>query len=342
MGRLIATALFCLWAAHGGRAQMVIKGAGSSFDYPIFAAWFSAYAKVDPALTFDYQPVGSGGGIRQIVEQSIDFGASDAPMTDEALAKAPGKILHLPVVSGGVAVVYNLLDGPKLRLDAETLSGIFIGKIRKWNDPRIASLNADADLPDYDITVIHRSDGSGTTYIFTDYLSRVRGDWRRLVGKGMSVDWPLGRGANGNGGVAAQVSQLPGAIGYAELSYARKNQLQYADLRNSSGNFITPDSASISAALAIALVSWDLRFSIVNSIGKNAYPIAGASWVLIYSRQSDARKGRKLVQFLRWAVTDGQSLPAGMNYAPLTANMVRQVLGKLDGVTYGGGALAPE
>jgi phosphate transport system substrate-binding protein len=337
MWRLLATALACLASGPGMAAQTVIKGSGSTFDYPIFSAWFTAYAKIDPSLSFDYKPIGSGGGIRQIVGQEVDFGATDAPMSDEALAKAPGKIVHLPVVSGGVAVVYNLLDGPKVKLDAETLAGIFTGTIKKWNDPRIAALNADADLPDYDITVIHRSDSSGTTYIFTDYLSSVSGEWKALVGKGTAVDWPVGRGATGNGGVAAQVCQLPGAIGYTELSYAKQNQLPFADLRNRSGNFISPTPATVSAALAIAMVSWDLRFSMVNSIGKNAYPISGASWVLLYGQQPDTEKARKLVRFLRWAVTDGQKLSESMNYAPLTDNMVRQVLGKLDAVTYKGG-----
>jgi phosphate transport system substrate-binding protein len=314
---------------------MVIKGAGSTFDYPIFSAWFSAYAEKDPSISFDYKPTGSGNGIRQIIARAVDFGASDAPMTNDALAEAQGDILHLPVVAGGVAVVYNLLDGPKLRLDADTLAGIFMGNITKWNDPRIAAVNPQAELPDYDIVVVHRNDSSGTTYIFSDYLSSVSAVWKSLVGKGTTVDWLVGRGATGNAGVAGQVCQLPGAIGYAELSYAKKNQLQFADLRNTSGNFVAPTTASISAALAMALVSWDLRFSMVNSIGKNAYPISGASWILIYKQQRDAEKGRKLVQFLRWAVTDGQKLSASMNYAPLTDNMVRQILGKLDAITYG-------
>jgi len=262
-------------------------------------------------------------------------------MTDDALAEAPGEILHLPVVTGGVAVVYNLLDGPKLRLDADTLAGIFMGTITKWNDPRIAAINPLAELPDYDVVVVHRNDSSGTTFIFTDYLCSVSPAWKSLIGRSMTVNWPVGLGAKGNAGVAGQVCQAPGAIGYAELSYAKSKQLQYADIKNDAGNYIPPTSESISAALAMALVPWDFRFSMVNTIGKNAYPISGASWILIYKDQHDAVKGKKMVQFLRWAVTDGQKLSAALNYAPLTDNMVRQILRKLDEVTYGSRRTTP-
>lgn len=340
--RIVAIGLLGVFSALGVQAEMALSGAGSTFDYPVFSVWFSAYAKTDPSLSFSYNPIGSGGGIRQIIARTVDFGASDAPMTNDALAEAQGEILHVPVVTGGVAVVYNLLDGPKLRLDADTLAGIFMGAITKWNDPRIAAINPQAELPDYDVVVIHRSDGSGTTYIFTDYLSSVSPTWKSLIGKGTIVNWPVGLGATGNAGVADQVSSRPGAIGYAELSYAKRLQLQYADLRNDAGNYVSPTSASVSAALAMALVPWDLRFSMVNSIGKNAYPISGASWILIYKQQRDADKGKKLVQFLRWAVTDGQKLSAAIDYAPLTDNIVRQVVQKLDEVTYGNRQPSPK
>jgi phosphate transport system substrate-binding protein len=336
MKRFLATGLLGVFSTYAAQTQTGISGAGSTFDYPVFSAWFSAYAKTDPSSAFTYQPIGSGGGINQIVARKVDFGASDAPMTNDALAEAPGAIFHVPIVTGGVAIVYNLLDGPKLRLDANTLAGIFMGTITKWNDPRIAALNPDVELPDFDVVVVHRIDSSGTTYILTDYLCSVSSTWKSLFGKSTIVNWPVGRGVTGNAGVANQVSQIPGAIGYTELSYAKKKQLQYADLKNDAGNYVPPTSASVTAALAMAMVSWDFRFSMVNSIGKDAYPICSASWVLIYKEQPDAEKGRKLVRFLRWAVTDGQKISASMDYGPLTENMVRQILQRLDEVNFGG------
>jgi phosphate transport system substrate-binding protein len=314
---------------------MVLKGAGSTFDFPVFSAWFRAYAPADPALRFDYQAIGSGGGVHAILARTVDFAASDAPMTNEALAHAPGEILHLPVVMGGVAVVYDLLDGPRLKLDANTLAGIFTGEITKWNDPRIAAVNPDVDLPNYDIVVVHRSDSSGTTFIFTDYLCNVSPVWKSLVGKGMSVNWPVGVGVVGNAGVAERACQLPGAIGYVELSYAKRQELQCADIKNSAGNSVAPSSDSVSAALSFILIPQDFRFSMVNSFAGTAYPICGPSWILMYKQQRDAEKGRRLVNFLKWTVTDGQKLSKAMNYAPLPEGMARQVIERLDQVTFG-------
>jgi phosphate transport system substrate-binding protein len=333
----LLAALIGLSSLAVARADSPINGAGSTFDYPIFWKWFDAYAKVDPASNFNYLPVGSGLGVRLIVAQTIDFGASDAPMTDKALADAPGSILNLPVVAGGVAVVYNLEGNPKLRLDADALAGIFLGNIAKWNDPALMALNPQVALPDKDIAIAHRSDSSGTTFIFTDYLSSVSDIWKSEVGKGTSVKWPRGTAGTGNEGVAEQVRELAGAIGYVELAYAKKRQLQYADIKNAAGDFVSPTPESISAALADATIPDDFRFSIINSPGKAAYPIASASWILIYKNQKDAEKGKKLVQFIKWAVTDGQKLSQPLDYAPIPFAISQRVLRRLDEVVYADG-----
>jgi phosphate transport system substrate-binding protein len=314
---------------------MLINGAGSTFDYPAFSKWFSAYAKIDPTAHFNYQPIGSGGGLRQIAAETVDFGVSDAPMTDRAMAAAPGTILNLPIVAGAEAVIYNLPGSPKLKLDADVLAAIFLGTIAKWSDPKIAALNPGISLPDTNVVVVFRSDGSGTTFIFTDYLSSVSPEWKAQIGKGTSVNWRTGLGGNGNEGVADQVLQLSGAIGYVELAYAKRKQMQYADLRNAAGNYVSPTLESVSAALATAAIPDDFRFSIVNSAGENSYPIAGASWILIYEAQKDADKGKKLVKFIKWAVTDGQKLSASLDYAPIPDGIVKKILKRLDDVTYG-------
>ena len=257
------------------QAQMLINGAGATFPYPIYSKWFDEYAKVDPSVRFNYQSIGSGGGQKQIMAQTVDFGASDGPMSDENLAKAPGKILHIPTVAGADVISYNLPGNPKLKLDGEAVANIFLGKITRWNDPKIAALNPGVALPDTGIIPVHRSDGSGTTFIFTDYLSSISPDWAATVGKGASVKWPAGIGAKGNEGVAGQVKQLPGAVGYVELIYAKQNQMAYADIKNAAGNFITPTLDSVTAALATAKIPDDFRFSMVNAPGDKAYPIAG-------------------------------------------------------------------
>jgi phosphate transport system substrate-binding protein len=319
-----------LFAAQA--SAQTITGAGSTFDYPAFTKWFEAYGKVDPNVQFNYQSIGSGGGIKNLTSKTVDFGASDAPMKDEALAAAPGKILHIPIVVGGEAIVYNLPGSPKLKLDADTFSGIYLGNIAKWNDPKIAALNPGVNLPDLQIVVVHRSDGSGTTFIFTDYLSSISPIWADSVGKGTSVKWPaaVGVGAKGNEGVAGQVKQLSGAIGYVELAYAKQNQMTYADLKNAAGNFVSPDLDTVSAAMATAKIPDDFRFSIVNAPGDQAYPISGASWVLIYQKQKGADHGAKLVAFLKWAVTDGQKITTTLDYAPLPDSVVQRELTMLD------------
>ncbi|HZF02411.1 MAG TPA: phosphate ABC transporter substrate-binding protein PstS [Methylomirabilota bacterium] len=309
-----------------------ITGAGSTFDYPAFTKWFEAYSKIDPSVQFNYQSIGSGGGIKNLTSQTVDFGASDAPMKPEAMAAAPGKILHIPVVAGGVAVIYNLPGNPKLKLDGEVLAGIYLGNITKWNDPKIVALNSGVDLPDTGIIPVHRSDGSGTSFIFTDYLSAVNPAWADSVGKGSAVQWPagVGLGAKGSEGVAGQVKQQPGGIGYAELAYADQNKISFADMKNSTGNFISPAPDSVSAALATAKIPDDFRFSMVNAPGEKAYPISGASWVLVYQHPKNAARGQKLVSFLKWAVTEGQKLSPALDYAPLPDEVQQRELKLVD------------
>ncbi len=339
MKKLILLLLGCgCWfaAQTGAQAQLLINGAGATFPYPIYSKWFDEYAKLDPSVRFNYQSIGSGGGQKQITARTVDFGASDGPMSDENLAKAPGKILHIPTVAGAVVITYNLPDNPKLKLDGPTLADIFLGNVTKWNDPRIAALNPDVKLPATDIVVVHRSDGSGTSFIFTDYLSSVSPVWLDSVGKGTSVKWPtgVGLGAKGNEGVAGQVKQLPGAIGYVELIYANQNKLPFADLKNAAGNFITPSLDSVTAALATAKIPDDFRFSMVNAPGDQAYPISGATWLLVYEQQKNADKGKKLVEFLNWALTKGEALAPSLDYAPLPAAVQQRVLERIKTIKY--------
>jgi phosphate transport system substrate-binding protein len=313
-------------------AQTLINGAGSSFDYPAFTKWFEAYGKVDSDIRFNYQSIGSGAGKKRLLDQTADFGASDAPMTDAEIASAPGKVLHFPIVAGGVAIIYNLPGSPKLKLDGDTLANIFLGNITKWNDAKIAALNPDVTLPDLPVVPVHRADGSGTSFIFTDYLSAVNPAWADSVGKGASVKWPVGVGlaAKGSEGVSGQVKQLSGAIGYAELAYANQNKIPYADMKNSTGNFVSPAPDSVSAALSTAKIPDDFRFSMVNAPGEKAYPISGASWVLVYEKQKKADAGKKLVAFLKWAITEGQKISPTLDYAPLPEEIQQRELKLLE------------
>lgn len=319
------------WPAWG---QMLINGAGATFPYPLYSKWFDEYSHVDTSVRFNYQSIGSGGGQKQILAETVDFGASDGPMSDENLAKAPGRILHLPTVAGAVAVTYNLPGKPELRLDGPTLAAIFQGKIAKWTDPRISALNPGATLPAADLVVVHRSDGSGTSYIFTDYLSSVSKDWESSVGRNTSVKWPSGLGAKGNEGVAGQVEQLPGAIGYVELAYAHQNRLAAALIKNAAGQFVGPSVESVTEALAAAKIPDDFRFSMVNPAGAKAYPIAGATWMLVYEHQKDSTKGRKLVEFLNWALKDGESRAPALDYAPLPDALRQRVLERIKSIKY--------
>ena len=311
-------------------AQMMINGAGATFPYPIYSKWFDEYAKVDPSVRFNYQSIGSGGGQKQIMAQTVDFGASDGPMSDENLSKAPGKILHIPTVAGAVVMTYNLEGNPGLKLDGETIADIFLGKIKKWNDPKIAASNAGTKLPDKEIVVVHRSDGSGTTFIFTDYLSKVSAEWKQKVGNNTSVNWPTGIGGKGNEGVSGQVKQTPGALGYVELIYAVQNKMPYADVKNAAGQFVKPTLESVTAALGTANIPDDFRFSMTNAPGSNAYPIAGATWLLVYEQPKDPAKGKKLVEFLKWALTKGEGMAKDLNYAPLPDVVQQRVLKRID------------
>ena len=303
-----------------------LTGAGATFPYPIYSKWFSSYA-AKTGVKINYQSIGSGGGIRQLSEQTVDFGATDAPMSDAELAKAKGgTIMHVPTVLGAVVLIYNLpqLTQP-LKLNGETIAAIFQGQITRWNDARIAALNPGTTLPASDILVVHRSDGSGTSYVFTDYLAKVSPAWAAKPGKGKEVQWPAGLGAKGNEGVAGQVKQTPGAIGYAELAYATQNKLATAMLANAGGEFVAPSIASVTAAAAGAAAklptNTDYRVSIVDAPGKGVYPISSFTWIIAYQKQTDAAKGKKLVDFLRWALADGQGMAASLDYAPLPESM---------------------
>ena len=325
----------CLFAGlTNANAQMLINGAGATFPYPIYSKWFDEYAKVDTSVRFNYQSIGSGGGQKQITERTVDFGASDGPMSDANLAKAPGKLLHIPTVAGADVITYNLPGNPKLKLDGDAIVNIFMGNITKWNDPKITALNPDVNLPDLPIVVVHRSDGSGTTYIFVDYLSNISPVWADSVGKGTSVKWPVGLGGKGNEGVAGQVKQVSGAIGYVELIYVKQNKMAYADVKNSTGNFITPSLDSITAALATAKIPDDFRFSMVNPPGEKAYPIAGTTWLLVYEQQKNAIKGKKLVEFLNWALTKGEGMATTLDYAPLPESVQQRVLERIKTIKY--------
>jgi phosphate transport system substrate-binding protein len=327
----------CLFAAQiGAQAQLLINGAGATFPYPIYSKWFDEYTKVDPSVRFNYQSIGSGGGQKQITARTVDFGASDGPMSDENLAKTPGKLLHIPTVAGADVITYNLPGNPKLKLDGDAIAGIFLGNITKWNDPKIAALNPGVELPDVGIIPVHRSDGSGTTFIFTDYLSSISPVWADSVGKGTSVKWPasVGIGAKGNEGVAGQVKQLSGAVGYVELIYAKQNQMPYADVKNAAGNFITPSLDSVTAALATAKIPDDFRFSMVNAPGDQSYPIAGTTWLLVYQQQKDAAKGKKLVEFLNWALTKGEGMASSLDYASLPESLQQRVLERIKTIKY--------
>ena len=323
-----------LICASAVSAQMTINGAGATFPYPIYSKWFDEYAKVDPSVRFNYQSIGSGGGQKQILAQTVDFGASDGPMSDDNLAKAPGKLLHIPTVAGADVVAYNLPGNPVLKLDPDAIAGVFLGQIKKWNDPKIAALNPGIKLPDQDIVVVHRSDGSGTTYIWTDYLSKISSEWKQKVGTNTSVNWPTGLGGKGNEGVAGQIKQTPGALGYVELIYAVQNKMPYADVKNASGEFMKASLESITAAMATAQIPDDFRFSMTNAPGKEAYPIAGATWLLVYEQQKDAMKGKKLVEFLKWAMKDGEKMARDLQYAPLPEKVQERVLKRVDEIKY--------
>jgi len=321
---------------------LMINGAGATFPYPLYSKWFYEYSNANPGVKFNYQSIGSGGGIKQITAGTVNFGATDAPMTDEELKKTPGPIIHIPTALGAVAPVYNL-DGVAegLKLTPDVLAGIYLGKITRWNDPKIAELNKTVTMPNADIVVAHRSDGSGTTDIFTNYLTTVNTEWRAKVGRGKAVNWPLGIGGKGNEGVAGVVRQTPGAIGYVELAYAKQNKMKVASLRNREGHFVIPTLEATSAAAAGMAKSMpdDFRVSLVDAPGKESWPISGLTWILVYKDQKDEARGKAMVQFLKWAIKDGQKMEAALDYAPLPIAVVEKVDQALKQISFKGKSL---
>jgi len=317
-----------------------LTGAGATFPNAIYTKWASDYA-AKTNVKINYQSIGSGGGVKQISDQTVDFGASDGPMTDDELSKAKGGALfHIPTVMGAVVVVYNVPGvTDKLKFTGEVLADVFLGKITKWNDPRIVALNKGAKLPSQDILVVHRSDGSGTSYIWTDYLTTVSKDWAAGPGKGKDVKWPVGLGGKGNDGVAGQVKQTPGSIGYVELAYAHTNNIAFASIKNASGAFVDATLESVTEAAAGVAKGLpkdtDFRVSIVNAPGKGSYPISSMTWLLVYKHQKNAEKGKKLVDFLKYMLNDGQKAAAGLDFAPLPPTIVKQVLARVAEIKVG-------
>ena len=307
--------------------QTTLNGAGATFPYPMYSKWFSEYNKLHSDVQINYQSIGSGGGIRQVLNGTVDFGASDGPMSDEQLAQAKTKILHIPTVLGAVVPAYNVPGiSEEVKFTPEALAGIFLGKIQKWNDPAITQANPGYKFPDKPIIVIYRSDGSGTTFIFTDYLSKVSKDWNSSVGKGTSVKWPIGMGGKGNEGVAGQIRQLQGSIGYVELVYAVENKITYGWMKNAAGNFVKASLDSVTeAAASVKTMPADFRVSISNAPGKTAYPISSFTWLLIPAQAKDPKKGKIIADFLEWMVTDGQKMTSQLSYAPLPQNVVEKV-----------------
>ena len=311
---------------------LTLNGAGATFPYPIYAKWFSDYQK-EKGVQINYAAIGSGGGIRQFTAGVVDFGASDAPMTSDEIQKAGGDVLHVPTVAGAIAVVYNAgFDG--LKLDGETLAGIFLGDIKRWNDEKLAELNPGVNLPDKAILVAHRSDASGTSDIFTNYLAKVSTDWAAKVGAGKSVAWPVGVGGKGNPGVAGAVKNNDGAIGYVEQAYAETNKLAVAKMRNKAGVFVEPSVNGTTAAMAggVNKIPADFRGEILNQKGNSAYPICGMTWLLVHKNQANAEKGHALVDFLKWALTDGQKSATDLYYAPLPDQLKNKVLAAINGI----------
>jgi len=319
--------LVCVLMAWPAVGQTTLNGAGATFPNPMYSKWFSEYHKIHPDISINYQAIGSGGGIRQVLSGTVDFGASDMPMTDPQLKEAKTTILNIPTVLGADVPAYNVPGvTAELKFTPEALAGIFLGKITKWNDKAITSANPGVNLPDKYIIVVHRSDGSGTTFIWVDYLSKVSPEWKGQVGADTSVKWPLGMGGLHNDGVAGLIRQLPGAIGYIELIYAVENHIPYGSVRNSAGVFVKASLESVTAAAASApKMPADFRVSITNAPGKDAYPISSFTWLLVPAQSKDAAKGKILADFLSWMVNDGQKLTPALDYAPLPETVAAKV-----------------
>jgi phosphate transport system substrate-binding protein len=331
-------AALALLGAVIGAQTVQINGAGATFPYPIYSKWFSEYNKMKPQVQINYQSIGSGGGIRQLSNQTVFFGATDGPMTPEQMQQAPGKVLHLPTVLGAVVPVYNL-PGMKgeIKFNGAVLADIFLGKITKWNDPAIAKLNSGMQFPGTDITVVHRSDGSGTSYIWVDYLAKVSPEWLKKVGVATSVNWPVGLGGKGNEGVAGLVQQTPGSLGYVELIYALQNKIAYGSVQNADGEFVraTIDAVTAAAASAVKNMPKDFRVSITNAPGKGVYPISSFTWLLLYENPKDKAQSKAMVDFVKWALTDGQKFAGELGYAPLPAEVVKLEMAALGTIKVG-------
>jgi phosphate transport system substrate-binding protein len=320
-------ALLCVALAIPALGQTTLNGAGATFPYPMYSKWFSEYHKLHPDIEINYQSIGSGGGIRQVLAGTVDFGASDGPMTNEQLAQAKVKILHIPTVLGAVVPAYNVpgVSG-EVKFTPEALAGIFLGKITSWNDAAITNANPGVKFPAQPIVVIHRSDGSGTTFIFTDYLSKISPEWQSQVGSSTSVRWPVGLGGKGNEGVAGMIRQMQGGIGYIELIYAVQNKIPYGSVKNAAGDFVKASLDSVTAAAASApKMPADFRVSITNAPGKDAYPVSSFTWLLIPEKAKDAAKGKIISDFLTWMVDDGQKMTADLSYAPLPGSVASKV-----------------
>jgi len=323
---LLGAALTILLVASPALSQTIqIDGAGATFPYPIYSKWFSEYNKLHPNVQINYQSIGSGGGIRQLSNQTVFFGATDGPMTPDQQLAAPGRVLHFPTVLGAVVPIYNLSEiGSDLKFSGETLAGIFLGKITRWNDPALTKDNPGVTLPDAEITVVHRSDGSGTSYIWCDYLAKVSPDYKKTVGVATSVNWPVGLGGKGNEGVAGLVKQTPGSLGYVELIYASHNQISYGAVKNLEGEFVKASVETVTAAASSAASKMpaDFRVSITNAPGKGVYPVSSFTWLLLYENPKDKERSRVMVDFMKWALADGQKLAPELGYAPLPQGVI--------------------
>ena len=320
-------------ATPSGGAQ--INGAGATFPYPVYSKWFSEYNKLHSNVEINYQSIGSGGGIRQLVERTVFFGASDQPMSDEMLSKAPGAILHFPTVLGAVVPVYNIEGvSTQIKFTGPILADIFLGKITKWNDPALVKINPGVSLPSSAITVAHRSDGSGTTFVWADYLSKISPEWKQKVGANSSLNWPVGVGGKGNEGVAGLVTQSPGSLGYVELVYALQNKIAYGAVQNQAGEFVNPEIKSVTAAAAGAMPTMpkDFRVSITNSPGQGAYPISSFTWILLYENPENKEHARVMSDFMKWSLSDGQPMAETLGYARLPEALVTMELEQLNRV----------
>src|SRR5438034_6376095 len=323
----------------GTGGEVRLQGAGATFPNPLYQKWLSEYGKLNANIKIDYQSIGSGGGIKQIQARTVDFGASDAPMTEAELKASPAELIHIPTVLGAVVITYNLSEVSKpLRFSPDVIADIFLGKITKWNDPRIKADNTDATLPAADITVVHRAESSGTSFVFTDYLAKVSAEWKEKVGADKAPKWPVGQGGKGNEGVTGQLKQQPNTIGYVELAYAVQNKLPVALVKNASGNFVEPSIDAVTAAAAAELTQTpeDLRVSLTNANGPNVYPISSYTYILVYKEQPDRLKGKAVIDFVWWGIHDGEKFANDLQYAPLPDAIVKRAEAKINSITAGG------